>query len=259
MSIQSLPAYDLPFLYKFGMVASNDATTPNTKLDISLGQVRDSTNSIDIVFAATLAPFILNGALNGVNGLDTGTLGANKVYGIGAIGDSTNNNQPAFILSLATNAVPTMPFGYDSYRLVGYSVTDSMSHFLPFYASGLGQGGSRIFTYDAPQATAVTSGNATSYTAVDLSTLVPVPYNNVLVVPVIIKSVFTPNAANDTLSMQPSIGTGDAIVVNGQVASVPIITYSTVMASISSSVMSIKYKLSTSSAHVALSVAGFIF
>src|ERR1700722_20041691 len=165
---------NLPFLYINGMVGSNDATTPNTVLDISLGQCRDSTNVMDIICAASN----INAAVNGINGLDTGSLAASTVYAIYAIADITENpGRPnGYILTLASNSVPLMPFGYSNFRLVGYWPTDASMHFLLGYVSNA-VGGNRQFLYDAPQATAVTAGAATAYTAVSLAKWVPVVNN----------------------------------------------------------------------------------
>lgn len=252
-----------PYIYKYGLVVSNDATTPNTKLDISAGQCRDSSNQIDMGIGANFivpfqgiaitAPLILNAAVNGANGLDTGSLAASTMYAVYIIGDSRNIKPTASILSLATNTAPLLPFGYDSYRIISYWATDGSSHFLLGYYTV--NGGMLIFKYDAPQATAVTTGNATSYTAVDLSALVP-NINNTLAN---IQYNFNANAAADTLKLQGANSTGDAITVIAQVAgsTAHIEGYVSVDAQLVSGVPKINYKVSSGSDAVALNVAGF--
>jgi hypothetical protein len=252
-----------PFLYKYGLIVSNDASSPNTVLNISAGQCRDSNNVIDMglgsIFppvnqgSAVSAPLSLNAAVNGANGLDTGSLAASSMYAVYIIGDSSYNNAVASILSLASNSAPLMPLGYDSYRLIGYWATDASSHFLLGYYAG--QGSVLQFFYDAPQATAITAGAATSYTAIDLSALVP-PVNNL---PVLIQSNFSANAAGDTLKLQGAASTGDAVTVIGQVVAgtAHLQSYNQVLAQLVSSAPKIKYKVSSASDAVALNVAGF--
>ena len=135
-----------PYLYKYGLVISNDATTPNTKLDISAGQCRDSANMIDMGIGssyvvpyqglAVSTPLVLNAGVNGANGLDTGSLAASSMYAVYIIGDSRGYNATASILSLASNSSPLLPSGYDSYRVIGYWATDASSHFLLGYYTG---------------------------------------------------------------------------------------------------------------------------
>lgn len=248
MSIQNLLVEELPFLYAYGCIGSNNATTPNTKLDISLGQVRDSNDNVDISIASSLT---VDFSVNGLNGLDTGSIGASKVYAFYAVADSANKNPSGFIATLATNSSPLMPYGYDSSRLVLYWSSDASSHLLKGYMYG--NSNSKRFVYDAVQATAITAGNATSYTAVDLTGLVP-PLNNIAVN---IKSATTPSAAGRGVFLQPVNATGDAIVILGQVTSVVINSYNDVLAQLTSSLAKINYKVSNGSDAVALSVAGF--
>src|ERR1017187_7520789 len=82
-----------------GLNVSNDATTPNTVLNISAGQARDSNNVIDMLLGnwlnqgnpATTANSLtlLNLAVTGANGLDTGVLAASTNYYVYIIGDSS--------------------------------------------------------------------------------------------------------------------------------------------------------------------------
>lgn len=253
MSTQNIPVVPQPFLYAYGCLASNDATTPNTKIDMTAGQVRDSNDILDIIISTGMT---INAAVNGYNGLDTGSLGASKMYDIYAIADSSNKNPSGFILTLDSNSSPLMPFGYDSLRRVGFWMTDSSSHFLLGYMSGGSNG--RSFVYDAPQATAVTAGAATAYTAVDLSNLVPVPAAGVNI-PVSIAYAYTPNAASHTFKMQPVNATGDAVTITGQVASVVFSDNVTVLAQLASAKPEINYKVSNGSDAVAINVAGFSF
>jgi len=261
--VQLDPVYTLPVLNISGCIVSNNATTPNTKVDISSGTCRDSQNIMDITLGASnanlegntvTAPLTVDISVSGANGLDTGSVAASTVYAVYLIADSRYYQSTAGILSTSLSG-PTMPFGYDSYRLIGYAITDASSHFLLMYVSG--SGNSRIFTYDAPQATAVTAGNATSYTAVDLSALVPYLDQT----PVSIAYNLNANAAADTLKLQGANSTGDAIIITAAVAGSTAHTTGNaqVLAQQKSSKPEINYKVSSGSAAVALNVAGFIF
>lgn len=252
-NFQNLSVDNQPFLYAYGCIASNNATTPNSQIDMTTGQVRDSNDNVDIVLSTAIT---IDATKTGLNGLDTGTLGASKVYSIYAISDSSSKHIPGYILTLQSNSAPLMPFGYDSYRLVGYWATSSLSHFILGYMGGSSNG--RSFTYDAAQATAVTAGNATSYTAVDLSAIVPTPATGVNI-PVSIGFAYTPNAASDTFKMQPANATGDAVTITGQVASVVFSGNTTVLAQLKSAKPEINYKVSSGSDAVAINVAGFSF
>jgi hypothetical protein len=253
MFTQNLPVEQQPFLYGYGCIASNDATTPNSVIDMTTGQVRDSNDNIDIVISSAMT---INAAINGYNGLDTGSLAANKMYSIFAIADSSNKNPSGFILTLQSNSTPLMPYGYDSYRLVGNWPTDGSAHFLLGYYAGVSNG--RSFTYDAPQATAVTAGNATTYTAIDLSNLVPIPAAGVNL-PVSIAYTFIPNAAGDTLKLQPANGIGDSFTVTGQVTTVHVDGNISVLAQLKSAKPEINYKVSSGTDSVAIKVIGFSF
>lgn len=217
------PIVNQPFLYMNGLLLSNDATTPNTKLDVAAGIARDSNNIIDMNIGnylgvnpglAANTATVINFAVNGINGLDTGAIAASTFYYIFIIADSANNHQPAALASLSATA-PTMPFGYDSLRLIGCCLTDGSSHILKYYASGTGSG--KYFQWDAPIAVTVTaSGTSATYSAMDLS--VGVPVNNYGRVS--IKYKWTNNAAADALNFTPAGATGDFETVLGIVAGV---------------------------------------
>lgn len=250
MSIQNIPAEQQPFKYIFGLGLSNNASNPDEVVDIAVGQCRDSNDNIDIVSDTVLT---VNNLASGAGGLDTGSVAASKVYAIFMIADSSRSNPVDAIMTLASNSSPLMPFGYDSYRKIGYSVTDGSSDFLLFYQYG--SGSNRSFNYDAPIATAVTAGNATSYTAVNLSTFVPADEN----LPVSLAFAFTPGAASRTLKMTPGNAVGDAVTVTGQVTSVVVSGNTIVMARVTSAVPEVDYKVANSGDAVAINVAGFNF
>jgi hypothetical protein len=260
MSVQNYPGAVLAQPWISGLVVSNDATTPNTKLDISAGICRDSNNIMDMTVGVSnkdfeggyvAAPLVLNTAVVGANGIDTGTLAASTLYAVYLIGDSTYQRTTASLMSLASNSLPLMPAGYDSYRLIGYASTDGSTHFRLFRTSGTGS--VRTVIYNAPVATAVTAGASATYAAVALTTLVP-PVNDTLVK---VQTIFTPNAANDKLNMQGYLATGDQVTVNAQVAAVAIDNIDDVQAQLNVAAPSISYKVSAGA--VAINVAGYTF
>lgn len=253
-----------PFLYINGISVSNNATTPNTKLDVSAGICRDSTD----VFYMNLGNYngFLNGSITansattidtgvtGANGLDTGVLLASKLYYIYVIGDPIGANATACIASLvAPSTGPLMPTGYSIFRHVGYAATDGSVHFLLAYSSG--NNNARTFLYDAPHATSVTAGTSATYAAIDLTTMVPALNNT----PVFFQINWTANAAADTFNMQGVNQTGDAILVIAPVAGATahtVVNDLMVMAQLTSGAPKVNYKVSAVGG-VAVNVQGF--
>ena len=191
MTVQNIPVETLPFLYISGM---NVSVASNTVIAIAPGQCRDSTDSIDMsyylpiggnaIFAeqhnnglipapisfsnasAYLLPLFLNSAVVGLNGLDQGVLALSTNYNIWAIADSSGKLLNGGLISLQSNAAPLLPFGYDSKRLIGMVTTDSSTHFLA--ASVLNAVNYKGY-YLSPAVSVLAGGNATSFTAIDMS------------------------------------------------------------------------------------------
>jgi len=249
---QNIPVENQPFLYINGLQVTNDATTPNTKIDLAAGSARDSTDTMDIILSTAV---VINAAANGaINRLDQGTFAASLVYAVYVIGDSSNKNQPAGLLSLASNAVPLLPFGYDSFRKVGYAVSDASVHFLKAYIAG--NNNYRRFVYDAPQATSVTAGTSATYAAIDLHTLVPAVDQT----PVLFRANWTANAAADTFNMQGGNSTGDQWTMIAPVAggTAHTVGFGSVLSQLVAGVPTSNYKVSAVGG-VAINVAAFDF
>jgi hypothetical protein len=220
----------------------------NTTLTMAAGQARDSTNVNDIVLSA---PVTLNAAASGINGIDTGTLAASSLYAVYVVGDSSQNNPTGSVISLATNAAPLLPVGYDMYRLIGWIRTDGSSHFLLGYWSG--RSNERTFIYDVPIATAITAGASATYAPVVLTTFVPA-FQNVLVK---MEINWTSNAAGDTLALQSYSAVGDTYKYIAPVAgaSAHTLVREYVQAQLNVAAPEINYKVSAGT--VALNVAGY--
>jgi len=253
---QNDPIIQLPNLYINGLLVSNNAVLPNSRLDISQGIARDSQNVMDLcvgvdnpnVQNVTIsAPLLVDSAVSGAGGLDTGTIAANSVYAVYVIGDSRYYKSTVGMLSLASNSVPTMPFGYDSWRLVGYAATDGSSNFRPMYISG--SGNSRIFTFDTPVAI-VTAGASTTYAAVSLSAFVPAINNT----SVCLYSRFVAAAAADVLNIKGAAQTGDAVTVIAPVAGATANTTSMnfALAQVATGAARISYRVSAGTVTISL-------
>lgn len=204
-----VPFLNSKYLAIQDLVVANDATTPNTKITVGTGVCRDSTDVYDMY---NLAAVTINAANNGLNGLDTGSLAASKVYYVLLVSDPVSGQTTGAMISLSATA-PLMPFGYSAFRVIGYMVTDGSVHFLKLYHSG--NQNARVCTYDAPLATSVTAGTSATYAAIDLSTKVPANQDNL---PLLVQYNWTANAAADELNLHGGASTGDQLKAIAPVA-----------------------------------------
>ncbi len=259
----SVPIVNGPAFYINGMKITNDATTPNTKLNITAGICRDSTNTFDINLGnfngqnnsgSANAVTTINAAVNGINGLDTGSIAAAKVYYIYVIGDPVSGLATGAMVSLALPSVgPLMPFGYSVFRWVGCITTAAGgATFVLGYWSG--NQNARRFTYDSPIATSVTAGTSATYAAIVLTTLVPA----VADLPVLFKANWTANAAADTFNMNGGNSTGDAWSMIAPVAggTAHTVGFGTVLSQLVAAVPTAQYKVSAVGG-VAINVAAY--
>lgn len=112
------------------LVIKNNATTPNTKIDITANLTFLSSASASKFFSTVSVT--INAATNGANGLDTGSLAANQEYYEYLISDGTNI---AGILSLSATS-PTMPTGYTMAQRYGAIKTDGSAVFYRIQQNG---------------------------------------------------------------------------------------------------------------------------
>lgn len=258
--LPEVPMVNAGNLYVNGLGLSNNATTPNTLLNIAAGACRDSSNTNDIVVSSAV---VLNIAASGALGLDTGTLAANTLYAVYAIGSSTNqigNGQPVSaypgtVIMSASFSQPVLPLNYDMFRRIGTVAVDGSSHIRTFVQSGLGS--ARTIWYGAPIATSITAGAATSYTAVGLNavnSVVPAQVCNVR-----LGIVFTPATAGNKVTLQP-IGAGastDYASMSGDVAAVAHNDMLNCVCGVAAGVSNMNYKVSNAGDAVAINVRGF--
>jgi len=237
----------IPFYFN-GLGISNNATTPNTKLDVAAGSCLDSTGTFQLTLSSSVT---INAANNGLNGLDTGSLAASTVYKVFVVADPVTQQASGAMIS--ASATPLLPYGYSAYALVGYVTTDASVHFLAGYWSD-NDSARRVFTYDAP-IIALSAGTQTSYTGVALTSFVPPVANT----SVYMYMLFAANAAADTAKLQGYNSTGDAITLIAPVATGVANTTENVyvLAQLNSSAPSIIYKVSAGS--LSLYVNGYTF
>lgn len=268
--IQNDPIYSLPHLYIQGLQLSVATPTAGTVIAVAPGAARDSNNVIDMVvglenyfgidnpavlFQGFQRGLFINSAVNGANGLDTGTIAASTQYAVYLIGDSRNYLNTAAVLSLTSNTAPLLPFGYDSYRLIGFWATDGSSKFV--YATNKPQNMSGLLTYfNSPGVSVLAGGTATTFTAIDLTTNSAIPTTTLQNVIVTLLVTFTPAAVGDTVQFRPtgSSATGGLPTITGAVAGIAQSQYIQVIAGVGSSKPEIDYKVTSGSDAVSVSV-----
>lgn len=255
-SILNLPAYAI-----YGLQISNNSSTPNTQVDISAGACRDSNNNVDMVIGTNFpnaegqtfsAPLTIDATVVGVNGIDAGALGNNLLYAVYIIGDSHGYKVPAGLLSLASNSSPTMPFDYDSYRLIGYLSTNSSAHFIP--GQLFGKGNDREWHYDGGQSL-ISGGAATSPTNVALTARVPAQENAIA----LMAYDFIANAAGDVFTLRSFSASNPYMTGESQAAGATahLQANTEVPVSLNSGAPTIKYAVSAGT--INLDVVGYKF
>lgn len=137
---------------------------------VSSGQVRDITNVNDIQVNSSV---LVNTNVVGAGGLDTGTIGANKLYAVYVLGNSNDNpDRPTFSAMLSENFLVPDAYapGFDMVRRVGAISTDGSSNIRNFFQTGKSL--DRYMWYnDLIQV--VNLGGTTSFQTVDCSHLIP--------------------------------------------------------------------------------------
>lgn len=219
----------------------------NTTLTVAVGQCRDSTNVFDMVLGSSVT---INTAVVGANGIDTGTIGASKTYFVHLISDSRQVKSTAAMVSLSSTA-PTLPSGYDTFRVIGIWLTDGSSHFIKGYVAG--NGSLRQHYHDA-NISVLASGTATALTAIDLSAAVPAVDNT----PVYIQADYTPATAGDSVSFATTGSTATLLPhVTGSVAAKANSGQIKVLSKLASSLPKIQYINSAASGSTNTWVCGF--
>lgn len=129
-------------------------------ITVNIGYCRSSDDKGNLGIHAVRQPNI---TASGINGLDAGAVAANTWYGVYLIGDSTEVNPSQSILSTSFVS-PTLPAGYDLYRLIGSIRTDGASQVTRFFQRWNNR--TRRVWWGAQQALFLTNGNALAFTNV---------------------------------------------------------------------------------------------
>lgn len=254
-----IPTQSNGLFYIDGCVIYNDATTPDEIVNVSPGRcaamsVSDSNVSFDTTLTTAIA---INNTVAGVNGLDTGSVAASKVYAVYLIASQAGTETPAGLLSLSLTD-PVMPAGangttYDLKRLIGFVATDASSDFLLFKMSG--QALDRTISYVSTQSV-LSAGASQTFADVDLSAFVPAIEHTKVTVQV----SFTPNGAGDAVSLAPfGENPSTAVAISGSVASVAQDAPLTMASSLDSGIPKILYKNSAASGATDLAVYSYDF
>jgi hypothetical protein len=270
--VQNDPIYSLPHLYIDGL---NISVASTTVLAVGPGQARDSSDNIDmpvsfpnlqglvvppVLFQNYLQPLFINSAVVGANGIDSGALIATMDYGVYLIGDSRGYKPVAAIISLTSNAFPLLPLGYDSYRLIGFVQTDGSAHFVASSTNPLNARNLKAY-YLSPAVSVLSGGNATSFTAIDLSTPIPTTTSRDVIAFLLV--TFIPLAVGDTVQFRPTgegtPQTAGLVTITGVAAGVAQTQYVAVICGVASSKPEIDYKVSVSGDSVSVSVVGYAY
>lgn len=245
---QNIPVYDLPFLYAYGCPVSYASTTT---FGIGVGQVRDSNDNIDLLIEEAL---VLNTAVNGINGLDTGTFAKAKWYYLYIIGDSSNKNPTGSILSLSATQ-PLLPFGYDSFRLISIEKSLAGSAAIEIFTN-LGNDNQRTKYWDTPIQVLNAGTQNGSFAAVDASLALP-PLS---LVEFSANVLFVPNAASNFVDFRKTGSSATSgIQVSGVVASETQRANVEMLGALSAGVAKFDYQNSAASCSTTVNVTGFKF
>jgi len=241
-----------PYKYIDGLQLTNDATSPDTIVNVAAGQARDSENVMDLVLAASVDVDI---SINGLNGLDTGSAANNTLYYVYIIGDESGYSPTGCILSTSATG-PLMPTGttpgsYSSYRMIGCMRTDGSADLL--LGKWFGNHCERTFMYDTGLSV-LSAGASATLAAVSLANAVPAFAST----SVIMSVSFTAATAADDVNLVPFDSSGAAgVQVSGVVAAKAQIAQAEVMCALDSGVPKIKYINSAASCATTLLVSGF--
>lgn len=263
--IQEIVNLQLP-LYIDGL---NISVASNTVIAIAPGQARDSNDQLDIpvgfanlngsilpapTFLNCPQPLFVNSAVVGANGLDAGTLAASSNYIVYLIADSRGFKASAGLLSLYSNQFPLLPQGYDSFRLLGFVATDGATHFT---AASVLNAKFEKASFLQPPVSVLSGGNATTFTAIDLSSAIPTTTSPFVIA--YLNVIFVPANIGDTVQFRPtgSTATSGLVVIPGIAAGVSQTECVAVMTGVSGGVPKVDYKVSVAGDSVSVLVEGY--
>lgn len=218
-----------------------------TTFRLEAGACSNSNDVNDIVLPSAVTNLITH---VGVNGVDIAAAVASSFYAVYVIGDSTEYNPTASIISL-NGTKPSLPFGYDMYRRVGYVLTDGASHVLQFWQYG--NGSSKDMWYDTGIATPAITTSAT-YVSQSLAAGIPPS----MACEAFLKIDYTANSATNICTMAPFGSTATVgMIVFGYGVAAAQQGMAVVPCALNSTAPSITHKESSSSDALVILVAGY--
>lgn len=216
-------------------------------LSLAAGSCRNSSNVNDIELDAAVN---IDATIVGANGIDAGALANSSFYAVYVIADSSKYRSTAGLLSLASNAAPSLPYGYDMYRRVGYVLTSGAAAMLNFHQHGNDK--NRKMFYDAP-ISVLAAGAADSRTAVSLGAAVP----NNIDSPVWLRAEYTTADLTRLANVAAYGSTANTVQIRNQVVAVAAVSQIVVPTALNSNVVSISYNVDNAADSLSLSVQGY--
>ncbi len=138
-------------------------------IQIAIGACRDKDDTWCIELGSSQNVDL---SASGANGLDADSEAADTWYAVHLIGDSTEANATAGLLSLSATA-PTLPSGYDKSRRIGWVRNNNSSNIISFIQIGSGSDRKIFYDESAGNTQVLSSGTATTFEDVDCSSLIP--------------------------------------------------------------------------------------
>lgn len=178
------------------------------EFSIAPGQCRDSTGSIDLVISEQ-KDIDVRVLTTGPGGVDVGPLSGDSLYSIYVIGSAYGARPTDIILSLSHSG-PVLPSGYDVYRRIGSirTIDAGGSGIVIKGFTQLGDSKDRWLIYAVPT-TFLSSGSATTDTAIDFSSQVP-PGRKLLR----LRVNFSADTVFSTLTMKQRSGIADEVFLS---------------------------------------------
>ena len=155
--------------YFKGLNIGNATANSTNDITIEAGECASEDATVNIVVSTAIT---ISFASNGVGGLDTGTEASNTWYYVFVI-YNTNTGAVSAVFSANSNA-PTYPSGYGKRRRIGSVRNDADKNMLRFVS--VGRYDCKKITYNEDKDTilkVLNNGNATSYTPINCSNLIP--------------------------------------------------------------------------------------
>lgn len=168
-----------------------------SQLEMTFGIARSDDNTADMLNPGTLAMDITTTGAGGRN-VDTAEQ-ANKWYSVNIIMNVDTGALAGFLINEDDVGGFTWPAGYTVKRRVGWYRNDASGNFRPLTYYGQGKGAFRVPYYDINKLSllALTGGNATAFTSVDLSEWLPPTCSCALV-----RTIYTSAVGTRTASLR---------------------------------------------------------